>query len=293
MADPQLPREGSLTDPLIVKADEVDQTGTDIALSTALLTDQALPEDIAKAQSRPSGNGIGPAGPQPSKTGARPARPELRRDGSAPPPPRQPPPPAPVQPQGMENVTDSLSLMQLKKIVHEMPRIEQPVYAFEYADSQSFVEELNEWFQYGEMDRSIILRSRELFEQKWATFCELQSNETETEPTWLGSDDETRLAFLSEVATVFQNPDVMIRIEALEVTFYVLSGIWAVTAGKARETDQVRDDASVASVAGDGPDETSLQVEWIEKNTTLFRKASGISSLWTHFRRLFLPQGNA
>ena len=116
-----------------VKADEVDQTGTDISP----VPDDQLMEEVAEGlrQEQVSQS----ASPEPNdQPGKPPRRPELRRDGSAPPPPLQPPPPAPVQ-QNVDRQSESLSLAQLRRLMQEMPKVEQPAYAFEYADAQPFV----------------------------------------------------------------------------------------------------------------------------------------------------------
>ena len=50
---------------------------------------------------------------------------------------------------GTENTSDSLNLMQLRKIVTELPKVEATPYAFTYSDAASLPEEIEEWFTYG------------------------------------------------------------------------------------------------------------------------------------------------
>lgn len=73
----------------IVMADEVDQTGTDISP----VSDAQLMEEVAEGLRQEQASSAAPGAihnsSQPEAIGKRP---ELRRDGSAPPPPLQPPP---------------------------------------------------------------------------------------------------------------------------------------------------------------------------------------------------------
>lgn len=174
MDDPSVTADAAMQeDQHIVKADEVDQTGTDISP----VPDDQLMEEVAEGLRQEQVSQNAPSGTTeiPAQTGKPPRRPELRRETSAPPPPMQPPPPAPGQ-QNMDRASGSLNLAQLRRIVQEMPRVEQPAYAFEYADSQPFVEEIEEWFQYNEFDRVMLVGMKSSFEHQWHVFHENQSS---------------------------------------------------------------------------------------------------------------------
>jgi hypothetical protein len=277
-------KDGGSSDHLIVKADEVDQTGTDIATVSDDLLMAEMAQDLEGEQSRRPDDETSSALPE--RGGRAPPRPDLTRESVVPPPPLQPPPPAPPQ-QTTENPTDSLSLIQLKKIVQEMPRAEQTAYAFEYADSQPFPEELDEWFQYNEPDRLMLLATKVSFEQNWTSFCQIQTSEADREVSWIQASLEMRKTFMERMITEFRNPDLFSRIEALEAVCYALAGVWGLTAGKA--VDDYPEDEPAQEQA-ETPKFKSLQIKWIENNVLLVQECSGIPAMFDYMRRIFDPK---
>ncbi|KAJ5362452.1 Phosphatidic acid phosphatase type 2/haloperoxidase [Penicillium brevicompactum] len=255
----------------IVKADEIDQTGTDISP----VSDDQLMEEVAEGlrQEQAQTAGAPETAEKPMK------RPELRRESSAPPPPMQPPPPAPVE---SDRPTDSLSLAQLRKLVGELPKIEQPAYAFEYADAQSFPDELEEWFQYNDFDRVMLMGTKSTFNAKWFTFCSQRLPGT-PDVSWLDASEEVRREFVSKLLADLQLPEAAARLETLESICYIVTGVWGVTGGRV---------ASDYHSTGDQPsDETpllkSMQIQYIEKNVSLIQKCSGLATLVEYMCRLF------
>ncbi|KAL1970278.1 hypothetical protein VTN77DRAFT_5438 [Rasamsonia byssochlamydoides] len=264
----------------IVKADEVDQTGTDIS---PVPDDQLMAEvvnGLTRDQAPSTGDSASnaPGGRNPRASG----RSELRRDTGAPPPPLQPPPPAPGQ-QNAELAPDSLSLAQLKKIVQDIPKAEQRAYAFEYADCQPFPEELDEWFQYSEPERMMLLSSKVSFEHHWKEFCE-QSSSALGQVSWLDASPELRKSFMERMLDGLHNPDLFSRIEALEAVCYTMAGVWGVTAGRA--VDDYPDEPT-AKEAAETPKSKSLQIKWIENNVLLVHECSGIPALFEYMRKVF------
>ncbi|KAB8237717.1 FAR11/STRIP family protein [Aspergillus alliaceus] len=262
----------------IVKADEVDQTGTDISP----VPDDQLMEEVAESlrQERASKGTSSIPSELPPETGKR--RPDLRRDAAAPPPPLQPPPPAPVQ-QNLERPPDSLSLAQLRQLVQEMPRVEQPAYAFEYADSQPFVEEIEEWFQYSEFDRAMLMGMKSSFAKKWASFTEGQ-NADASQTSWIHTTDDRRKAFMSHIINGLREREPLVRLEALEVICYIVTGVWGITAGRA--VDDYPEDPSPKEAA-EAPKSKSLQIKWMENNATLVLESSGLGPLLECLCRVF------
>ena len=271
-------REGLSGDPLIVKADEMDQTGT--AISTMDAHHSAGLETVHDPRGNPS---PAPAAQspfkQPSGNPALPIRPGLHRDGSAPPPPSQPPPAAPPQQDSAENPTDSLSLAQLKKLVNEMPKIEQPAYAFEYADSQDLPAEVEEWFDYGESDCTMLLNTRESFEHKWRLYCESTKGPRGEEPNWLDVDDEYRKSFLSGMLSTLDNPATQSRLENLESVAYILCGTWGLTAGLTSLKERAEDASPESSTE---PDYRLVQLGWMRRGAQLLKGCKGIKTLFGH-----------
>lgn len=266
---------------IIVKADEVDQTGTDISpvpdeqLLAQVADDFALkPLAAAAAVDRTSS--------VPVSCGIRPLmRPGLARDAIAPPPPMQPPPPAPGQ-SAAELATDSLSLAQLRRIVQDIPKAEQQVYAFRYADYQAFPEELDEWFQYSEPERMMLMGSKVSFQQQWNEFT--RENMRSDSLSWLDVDNDTRKAFIRLLLRGLNDSDLYTRIEALESICYVMCGIWGITGGKAAEdypdnpTDQEESET---------PKSKSLQIQWIVENVVLVYECDGVHRLYEYMKSIF------
>ncbi|KAL4918091.1 hypothetical protein BDW62DRAFT_182345 [Aspergillus aurantiobrunneus] len=263
----------------IVKADEVDQMGTDISP----VPDDQMMEEVAEGirQEQAAQTSHAPTGEPQGQGGNAPRRPELHRNTTAPPPPRQPPPPAPVQ-HNIETPTDSLSLAQLRQLVQDMPRAEQPAYAFEYADSQPFSEEVEEWFQYSEFDRAMLLGMKTSFERLWSLFC---GNQPSSSPrtSWLDAPSAMQKSFLSEVLDNLQDSEVIVRVETLEAVCYALTGVWAITAGKSAPEDA--EGAPLSFSEKDKP--KSLQILWMENNAKLIHECSGVQSLYGCFLRTF------
>ncbi|PGH00669.1 hypothetical protein GX51_05655 [Blastomyces parvus] len=284
MDSPSKSRRSEAPEHHIVHADEIDQLGTDIS---TVPDDQLMPELVegfkAEQARKPDPNDF-PGLPQ--RHGREPVRPELRRDASAaPPPPMKPPPPAPVQ-QNMGSPTDSLSLAQLRKLVHEMPRPDQPAYAFEYADCQPFPKEVDEWFQYNEPDRLMLLGSKASFEQNWSEFCQKLTNPPAvSEDSWIDASEEVRANFATHVIGSLDHPDLFTRIEALEVVCYIITGAWALTAGKVSE--ELPAGFSKFESSEECPKPKSMQIQWMVNNILLVQQCGGIPILFQAMKRIF------
>ncbi|KAL3471786.1 hypothetical protein BJX99DRAFT_266479 [Aspergillus californicus] len=279
MDEPSAPIDAPMQEHHIVRADEVDQTGMDISTVPDDQMMQEVAEGIrqeqAAAQSPP--DPAGEAAPQEAKASRRP---ELRRNAAAPPPPLQPPPPAPIQ-RNADGSTDSLSLAQLRQLVHEMPKVEQPAYAFDYADSQPFPEEIEEWFQYSEFDRAMLLRMKSSFEDTWSSFCQNLAS-VSSHISWIDAPKEMQKSFLNDMLDNLQDSEVMIRIEALEVVCYALTGVWGHTAGKS-----VSDFPISSPVITEVHRSKSLQILWMENNAKLIHECAGIQPLYGCLLRAF------
>jgi N1221-like protein len=260
---------------LIVRADEVDQVGTAIQSPSKQLPLSALDQ----------GDGAAPAARRPIQ--ANNTRPILRRDGSAPPPPSQPPPPAPPLLQDADTSADSLSLPQLKQLVSQFPKVEQRAYAFSYSDAQPFAEEIEEWFQYSEQDRSIILSAKDTFEQKWRLLAEADRKLSDEDSSWINGSDDLRKEVLLSALTSLGHSDPLTRTESLEIIFYILAGAWATSAGLEvqDETENQSDDDKVDIQSN------RIQIEWMHKGADLLLDCSGLQRLHDCTSRVF-GEGN-
>jgi hypothetical protein len=270
---------------LIVKADEVDEVGTAMSSPSRQLPPSAL-RTI-------DGSGSATASSTQAKDNANPAaRPTLRRDGSAPPPPSQPPPPAPSSAFDPGNPTDSLSLPQLKQLVNQFPKVEQRAYAFQFADAQSFEEEVEEWFQYDEQDRRLLLSSRDSFESRWKFFCNNQRHSSEhfkqawddDEPLWLEVDERHRQQFLLLLSRELNSADVQVRVMFLESIVYILCGTWGLTAGLESSDAQ---NFPLPSEKNNYDTRCTVQVEWMHRGADLLYNSSALQDLYACTIRAF------
>lgn len=266
-----------------VKADEVDQTGTDISP----VPDDQLMEEVVEGLRQEQVSQNAPSEPSgiPPQAG-KPRRPELHRETSAPPPPMQPPPPAPGQ-QTMDKSPGSLNLEQLRRIMQEMPRIEQPAYAFEYADAQPFVEEIEEWFQYNEFDRVMLVGMKSSFDHQWHTSGGNGQLGRDGPPSWTETSDAMRRSFMERMLRDLTDDDLYARIEALETICYLLTGVWGITAKRA--VPEYPEDLPPRTVE-QTPKFKSLQIRWIENNVSLLQDCAGIGTLLEYLSRVFEKQ---
>lgn len=280
MDDPSVAGDATMQEHHFVKADEVDQTGTDISP----VSDDQLMEEVAEGlrQEKLSQTADVTSTAAPAPGAKAPSRPGLRRDTAAPPPPLQPPPPAPVH-QSEERPPTSLTLAELRQLLRDMPKSEQPAYAFSYADAQPFPEEIEEWFQYSEFDQLILLGMKSSWEHRWDAFCK---NDLSIPPplSWINATDELRKSFLGQVFRTLQEPNLSSRVEALEVICYAVTGVWGLTAGRVME--EYPEEPSPL-MAAETPKSRSMQIQWMENNVSLVQECSGIGLLLEHLSRVF------
>lgn len=275
-------------EPIIVKADEVDEAGADISTIPDAATDRELTAQIESrrvqdAQVVSSPKVLANAVPDRQKPMPRPI---LRREGSAPPPPQQPPPSSPQQ---MEeetgNATDSLSLLQLRRLVTELPRFEPTAYAFTYSDTQSFPEELEEWFQYTEEERYLLTQAKLAFDHEWKA---VTSPESSLEgPIWTEAQESVRDVFVRKLLEDLDQPDLLRRAKSVESLAYIALGVWGDSAGLPSREDKPDPGADTGDQVPDKYERSAFQIEWIRKNAGLLQKAGAPAVLFSLLRRTY------
>ncbi|KAL9064010.1 MAG: hypothetical protein Q9161_009143 [Pseudevernia consocians] len=258
-------------DAIIVKADEVDESGADI--STISPTDAPESEFTERIESRRAHDAqsspkiLANAVPSPPRAANRPI---LRREGSAPPPPQQAPPPAPPQRQEEQrNPTDSLSLLELKRLVTDLPKFEPTAYAYDYSETRSFPEELEEWFSYTEEERYMLLRAKQTFDEKWEQAQAEQPVSSDKALQWQDVSKEDRESFMIGAIQALQNPEISSRVKSLECLSYVALGVWGDTAGVEKEdlgSDLTAADKKWLDSSNTKP---KLQLKWIVNGTRM------------------------
>ncbi|KAI9740206.1 MAG: Factor arrest protein 11 [Cirrosporium novae-zelandiae] len=285
--------EGDIPPATFVNADEVDQAGADISTGIPPTADYSDRLNISLLNNNNNSNNerwkrlkefsdtVRGSVPLQRSNGS--ARPPLRRDGSAPPPPQQPPPPTPGSQQDPDGSTDSLSLMQLRKIVTDMPRIEPTAYAFEYADTQPFPDEIEEWFQYTEQDRFLILNAKTAFDYEWGNFVKdlpPRSNDN----TWISVDDELRKTFVLGLLEKTKNADVSDRGRCLAAVTYILMGAWGLTAVNGEES-QYSSEGQAEELPNRSPQDCTSQLDWMNIGVSIITSCSGVQVLFDALSR--------
>ena len=224
------------TEAIIVRADEVDEAGADIStISPQTASDESDFNDRIESRRAQDAQSIGspkilanavPSPPRPVP------RPVLRREGSTPAPPQQPPPPAPP-PQREEsgNPTDSLSLQQLRKLVSDFPKAEPTAYAYEYEETRSFPEELEEWFQYTEEETYMLLRAKQTFLEEWERVKAEAPSSADQALDWSDAGEQNKASFATGFVQELTNPDLPTRVKALDCISYIVLGAWNDSAG--------------------------------------------------------------
>jgi hypothetical protein len=196
-------------------------------------------------------------------------RPQLIRNQLQPPPSHQPPPsPAPQQ---AGNVTDSLSLMQLRRIVTEFPRTEVQAYAFTYADTATYEEEIDEWFSYNEAEFLRLRRAKNTFERRWKKFHD---------KSWMNCDLEMRKTFIKREISDLRNPDIHRRCKSLQTILHVVLGVWHKSAGiKGSPGDLNRDGEEKSNTTA-----AKSQLEAIKSGVLLITEWGGVAEVFEVLR---------
>ena len=272
---------------IVVRADEVDEAGTDISPITST-GDEDLSERVEARRQHDLQNASSPkplanaalSAPKP------PVRPILRRETSAQPPPKQQPPPAPQQQDEVGNAADSLTLAQLKDIVKDLPKLEPMAYAYTYEDTRSLPEELEEWFQYTEEDGDMLSRAEEIFEEKLSTF------DFDTPPTawppryqWLELPVECRDMFVSQQLADLPSLDPPTLSKNLEAVAYISLGVWKETAWLKDEVPS--ENEHDYEPPNDKYRKTYGQLKWIVNAAEMLCRLGTVPSLYDTMRHIY------
>lgn len=192
--------------------------------------------------------------------------PESRR----PPPHQPPPPPAPQTPQQMGNPNDSLSLMQLRRIVTEFPKIDPVSYAFTYSDTATFEEEVDEWFSYNEAEYKRLLRAKDTFRRRWKKYAGRP---------WLESEQQQREKFVEKEVHGLHATDLRRRCKSLQTILHIILGTWDETAGKHSSAEE--------KIPNPKTKATPFQLEHMKAAVALVAQAGGIPLLFEVMENAF------
>lgn len=198
------------------------------------------------------------------------SRPGLIRNSSIPPEaPTAPAPPVPMPPvsSASQPPTDSLSLMQLRKIVAEFNKAEPVAYDFAYEDAGPHEEEIDEWFSYQFWQWVRLNAVQSAFESQWQSHYDMAS--------WTDVDDDARTDFLREALDSLQASQQADRLDAARVLLYLSLGRWVDTAVPTRRTHGLKSAASPS------------QLDAIKSQAIFLTSLDGLRIVWQSIQDCF------
>ena len=154
--------------------------------------------------------------------------------------------------------------MQLRRIVTEFPKVEPTAYAFTYADTASFEEEIDEWFSYNEAEYKRLQRARDTHTRRWKKF---------RTKDWLDAGIGERTKFVEKEVKGLQATDLRRRCKSLQTVLHVVLGVWNETAGA------TGDDAKTKA--------SQIHLEHMQKGIELVADAGGIVLLFHVMQNAF------
>lgn len=218
---------------------------------------------------------IGPGADQPDPeqppVPAPPTRPVLQRNALNTPLPA-PDPPSNTAVEAAP--TDSLSLLQLRRIVAEVHRTEPLAYDFEYNDTAPHAEEIDEWFAYQFWQWVRLNSAQKAFEWHWENENDGLQGASEV-PTWDESDNDTRTRFVQAAIAGVQSNDAALRSASIGKLVYLVLGRWGDTAMPSVAADDGR---SVASLS---------QLQAIKAGVECLTSLEGLPVVWEALRNNF------
>lgn len=199
-----------------------------------------------------------------------PARPMLQRNSMQ----NSSAPPVPEPPQNT-NSTDSLSLLQLRRIVAEANRSEPVAYDFVYSDLGPHAEEIDEWFVYQFWQWVRLNAAQKAFEWYWDQ--ELEGRQT----GWDDADHGTRARFIRAAIAGVQSNDAALRAASIGKLSYLVLGRWGDTAMSNASSGDHR---TVASIS---------QLQAIKAGVECLASLEGLPVVWQALQDCFESQWSA
>lgn len=183
--------------------------------------------------------------------------------------------------------TDSLSLGQLKMLLQEMPKSEPTSYAFEYSDSSSFEEELEELFDYTMEERQQLVKAQEAFSRRWSVFKSQGGSKMVSyeagDIDWQNDEAALKMAFLHELRRDLLGEDSAAKFEALSCAVYLALGCWVESAVGVRDEDVGQDNIDENDPYGFA--ETQLSA--IDENVQMLSEEVGVETFYTILQRAY------
>lgn len=164
--------------------------------------------------------------------------------------------------------TDSLSLLQLRRIVAEVNRAEPVAYDFVYSDMGPHAEEIDEWFVYQFWQWVRLNAAQKAFEWHW-------NHDSDGQNSWDDADHDTRAKFIQAAIAGVQSNDAALRSASIGKIVYLVLGRWGDTA-MPNATDG--DSRSIASIP---------QLQAIKAGVECLTSLEGLPVIWEALRNCF------
>ncbi|KAF2660835.1 protein required for hyphal anastomosis [Lophiostoma macrostomum CBS 122681] len=281
--------EAQLVPPVLDEAELIGFPGTETPVIESEPVDELNPPlDTAEQQGLSLETGTGQPPLHDGASSSLPQRPGLRRENSVPTPaPLHLPPPAPpAPPSDASQPPDSLSLMQLRRLVDNLPRVEPTPYAFAYEDASSFEDELEEWFSYSVEEQAMILKTHESFVQEWNHFLlgERNSGRPESDSVyWEAMEASQQRDFVGNLLRSIKQHDSASRLIGLEALLYIMLGCWHESAGRSapgNEASPVQQNSGAEDrFEASAYEKSGLQIHSIRTNVQLIVECGGLQNL--------------
>lgn len=196
-------------------------------------------------------------------------RPLLTRSQVVPPAAPAPPQPAGgVDPMTVQQATDSLSLIQLRRIVNDMRQVDPVAYDFTYTDTGPHGEEIDEWFVYMVWQWIRLNGIQRTFEWQW-------QEEFGPQAVWEEVDGEAKGRFVRQAVKGLEVGEMSERLTHISKIAYIVLGRWGDTAVS---TPQDEGSRCIASAP---------QLEAIGEGVKLLTALNGHGAVWLALRKCF------
>ncbi|KAK2591014.1 Factor arrest protein 11 [Conoideocrella luteorostrata] len=164
--------------------------------------------------------------------------------------------------------TDSLSLLQLRRIVAEVNRAEPVAYDFVYSDMGPHAEEIDEWFVYQFWQWIRLNAAQKAFEWHW-------NQESDGQHSWDDTDHDTRTRFVRAAIAGVQSNDAALKSASIGKIVYLVLGRWGDTAMPNATDGNSR---SIASLS---------QLQAIKAGVECLTSLEGLPVIWEALRNCF------
>ncbi|CCU76607.1 putative Blumeria specific protein/putative protein required for hyphal anastomosis [Blumeria hordei DH14] len=173
----------------------------------------------------------------------------------------------------VDNTKDDISLPQLRRIVAEIPKTEAIPYAFTYADTASFEDEINEWFSYSDAEYKRLIHAKDIFQARWKKFG--------SKP-WTLSDESVCEKFVKKEISELQTSSSNRRWKSLQTILHIVLGVWDVTACIDSKNDHRVSQAKASS----------KQISQMKFGLNLVARAGGVPILFNILQNVFQIRKN-